>query len=119
MSGLNLKCIIKGLLFTIIMIVLFLILITVISYFTDVNDNMVNILIFSGIGLGVFAGAFAASKASESHGAVYGIAIGILSFMLFLLFSITANGRLCFNSHIASVLAVCVCSGFLGGILGK
>lgn len=119
MSGLNLKCIIKGLLFTVIMVLLFLIIITVISYFTDVNDNTVNILIFFGIGFGVYAGAFAASKASESYGTVYGIVVGALSFMLVLLFSIAANGRLCVNSHIASVLAVCVCSGFLGGILGK
>jgi len=119
LSNINFKGIIKGLLFTVIMTFIFLLLVTVISYFTDVSAKAVDILIFLGLGLGVLSGSFAVSKASENRGAVYGIVIGILSFLLFLVFSVSVNGRFCFNSHVVSIMAVCLCSGFLGGILGK
>lgn len=119
MSEINFKGIIKGLLFTVLMVFLCLLLVTAVSYFTDVSAKAVDILIFLSLGAGVFLGAFFVAKAALSRGAVYGMVIGFLSFILFLFFSFSVNGRILFNSHVFSVMAVTICSGFLGGVFGK
>ena len=111
--------IIKGIVLSGLVAVLTMLLITVVSYFCDVGVKVIDILMVSGLALGVLAGSFLAAKASEDKVGLYGLAVGISMLIIFLLLSYFVNGRLVFNAHSVSVICVCLISSFLGGVLGR
>ena len=104
MKEINMKGIFKGIIFSCIVTFIAMLLITALTYFTDIGMKAVDIIIFIGLGLGVFSGSFLVSKSADKRCAVHGLLV---------------NGKILFNSHFISVILLCLVSGFLGGISGK
>lgn len=119
MSKINFKGISKGIVFAGLVTFLAMLLITAVSYFTDISMKAVDIIIFAGLGIGVFMGAYPVSKNADEKSAVHGLLVGLGIVLLFLVCSFFVNGGIVFNSHLLSIVLVSLLSGFLGGILGR
>lgn len=119
MSNINFKGISKGIIFACLMTFLAMLLITSVSYFTDISMKIVDIIIFAGLGIGVFTGAYPVSKNAEEKSAVHGLLVGVGIVLIFMVCSFCINGRILFNSHLLSIVLLSIISGFLGGVLGR
>lgn len=113
------KGIFKGIIFSCIVTFIAMLLITALTYFTDIGMKSVDIIIFIGLGLGVFSGSFLVSKSADKRCAVHGLLVGVGLALVFIICSLLVNGKILFNSHFISVILLCLVSGFLGGISGK
>ena len=119
MGKINFKGISKGIIFACLVTFLAMLLITCISYFTDISMKIVDIIIFVGLGIGVFMGAYPVSKNAEERKAFHGLFVGLGIVLIFLVCSFFVNGRILFNSHLLSIVLVSIISGFLGGLLSN
>lgn len=119
MAGINFKGVLKGIIFSVLVTFLTMVIITVITYFSNISTKAVDIIIFIGFGIGVFSGAFPVSKSAEEKSAIHGILVGVGVTVLFLICSFFVNRKIVFNSHLTSIVLVSLLSGFLGGFLGR
>ncbi len=119
MKEINLKGVFKGIIFSCIVTFVAMLLITVLTYFTDIGMKAVDIIIFIGLGISVFSGSFFVSKSADKRCALHGLLVGVGVALIFAVCSFFVNGKILFNSHFVSMILLCLISSFTGGILGK
>lgn len=114
----NFSGVLKGIAFSILLTIIFLLILTAVCYFSDISDKMLSILIFAASVISVFGGAFAVARNSDFSGILHGLLLGLGYFIILLASSIIINKGFFPNMHLLSLLISCVCSGMLGGIFG-
>ncbi len=111
--------ILKGVIFCAVICMIAVLILAAVSSFASPAQNIRNIIIFACLGIGVFLSAIAIAKSSDTLGAVHALLVGVFTFLLIFIISAIVNARVVFNTHIFTLLAVCILCGLLGGILGN
>lgn len=114
----NVKGILKSLVFSIAATILCLFILSVVCYFSNLSDKMTSILVFALTVICVFLGGLFASKTAPKSGFLHGGLVGFGYFLLLFLCSILANKGFAVSAHTLSMGIGCVGAGILGGILG-
>ena len=114
----KINLIFKGCLFSLISTLILVFLVSLLYYFSNVSDNIINIILFSITVISVFLGGLITAKKAESKGLVYGLCSSVAYFIIFFAFSIIINKQANFTPHFLSMLFAGLASGMLGGIVG-
>lgn len=111
--------ILKGVIFCAVICMIAVLILAAVSSFAEPAQNIRNIIIFACLGIGVFLSAIAIAKSSDSLGAVHSLLVGIFTFLVLFIISAVVNAGFVFNTHIFTLLAICILCALLGGILGN
>lgn len=117
-NKLNLKGILKGIVFSLITTVVLVFVIALISYFTDIGDNIISILLFASSVISVFLGGVFVAKNSSRNGILHGGLIGLGYFVIILIASFVIKKQFDISPHLITMLLADICGAMLGGILG-
>ena len=97
---------------------LLVIITALIYYFADINEHLLNIILFAIIVISVFSGGWISAKKSGQHGLINGLFCAVVYFIIILAISFIINKQISFTPHLTSMLLAGLASGMLGGILG-
>ncbi len=114
----NFRGIFKGIVFSLIATAIFVVIIALVSYFTDIQDKVISVLLFLVSVLSVLVGAIFVTKSTNENGLLHGAIIGVGYFAVILIASIVVKREFDFNSNLLTMLIADACGGMLGGILG-
>ena len=117
-AGINFRGIIKGIVFSIIATIILVVIIALISYFADISDGIISILLFAASVLSVLTGSILMTRTTGEKGLAHGALIGVGYFIIILIASIVVKREFDFNGNIITMLIANTAGGMLGGILG-
>ncbi len=117
-ATINFRGILKGIIFSIITTIILVIIIALVSYFADISDSIISILLFIASVLSVFTGAILVARTTAENGLAHGALIGVGYFILVLIASIVVKREFDLNGNLITMLIANVAGGMLGGILG-
>lgn len=116
--GINFKGVIKGIIFSVITTIILVIFIALISFFIDISDRIISILLFIASVLSVLTGAVLMGRITHENGLAHGALIGVGYFIIILIASIIVKREFDFNGNLITLLIGNTAGGMLGGILG-
>lgn len=90
----------------------------VIMTYTNVNDTMMPILVYTSVGIGVFAGSTMLGKKVKQKGYIYGALFGFIYFSIIYLFTVVSFKGFFVNATVGIYLLTSLVSSAIGGILG-
>ena len=114
----NVKGILKGILFSAIATVICMVILTLICYFGDISDKLLGILVFAAAVLCVFLGALLVAGNAQKSGLAHGALLGIGYFLIIFIISLILQRKVVYSTHLVTMLVGTVAGGMLGGILG-
>lgn len=116
---LSLKGILRGLIVSVLMTVFFLLLISVILYFSNISEKYLNVAVYVLTALSVVTGSVICAKISESKILLNCLCCSALFLLALIALSLIKNANIYFNMHFLIMsVSVFVC-GILGAIIGK
>lgn len=98
--------------------VLFMGILAVIVYFSNLQERTVSAMVFGGTAVSVFLGAYFLARSVESKGLLNGFILAICYFVVILAISVAVNGGVSFSTSNVLRLLACLAAGSLGGVLG-
>lgn len=101
-----------------ISITLFLIIISLVFAYTNINDTYIDSAIFLAMSLSAFISSFILCKKIKKKGLVHGVGINIISVLIIFIISCILNGGLSITNTLGVYIAICSLTGVVGGILG-
>ncbi len=116
---LSLKGILRGLVVSVLMTVFFILLISVVLYFTNISEKYLNVAVYALTALSVVTGSVICAKISESKILLNCLCCSALFLLALIAVSLIKNANIYFNTHFLIMsVSVFVC-GILGAIIGK
>lgn len=101
-----------------ISITVFLIIISLVFAYTNINDTYIDSAIFLAMSLSAFISSFFLCKKIKKKGLVHGVTINIISVLIIFIISCILNGSVTFTNTLGIYVAICSLTGIVGGILG-
>ena len=86
--------------------------------YTNINDTMMPILVYTSVGVGVFAGSAMLGKKVKEKGYMYGALFGFIFFSIIYIFTVVSFKGFFANATAGIYLLTSLVSGAVGGILG-
>lgn len=86
--------------------------------YTNINDTMMPILVYTSVGVGVFAGSTMLGKRVKEKGYLYGALFGFIFFSIIYIFTVVSFKGFFANATAGIYLLTSLVSGAIGGILG-
>lgn len=117
-SKINFRGIIKGVMFSIVTTVILVIFIALISYFANMNEKLISVLLFSSSVLSTLLGAFFVTKNISENGLIHGMFVGFGYYLIILAASVVVRKAFVFNVNMLTMFIADLAGGMLGGILG-
>lgn len=108
-----------GFLFSALLSAVFLLILALIMYFSDIDGRYVSIIGSVLILLAIFAGAFYAGSKAKSHRTAFGGGIGLLCFTVLYLFAIEASDGKVFSAKTAVICIICILVGIIASLVPK
>lgn len=117
-NSINFKGVLKGIIFSFIITLILVFAIAIISYFTDISDKIISVLLFISSVLSALIGAFFLTRTTAKNGLIHGVLVGMGYFIIILISSIVMNKKININFNLLTMLIADLAGGMLGGILG-
>jgi len=86
--------------------------------YTNINDTMMPILVYTSVGVGVFAGSAMLGRKVKEKGYLYGALFGCIFFSIIYIFTVVSFKGFFANATAGIYLLTSLVSGAIGGILG-
>ncbi len=112
------KKIIKGTVIALLASFIFMVILAVVVYFSNVQEKTLGAMVFGAMAISVFLGAYFLARSIESGGLLNGLTLGICYFAVILALSLAVNGNVSLSASNFLRLLSCLASGALGGVLG-
>ncbi len=117
--NINLRAVLKGAVFAVLITFLIALVLALLSYFTEVGEQIITVGIYASVVIGVLLGTIAVSRAAEHKALLHALLVCVLYFAVIAVLSFTVNGSLNVNNHFMIAAGMALASGFLGCIIGK
>lgn len=114
----NLKKIFIGTAISFAISLVFMCILAIVVYFSNIQDRTVSSVIFILSALSVFIGAFLLARSVPNRGLLNGIALGGVYFIVLVILSVLVNGNVSMSSGNFLRLLSELSAGALGGVLG-
>ncbi len=114
----NLKGIVKGVLISLVITMVFVIITALICYFADVPDGIISIILYIISAVSVFASSLFLAKSISNNGLLHGLILGAGYFIVIFIFSAAFKQQVGINMKFFISMSAALASGMLGGILG-
>ncbi len=115
----NVRLIFKGALFSIAVTFAVILVLSLITYFCDIDGKIITVGIYAGVVVGVTLGALAAAKNCERGALPHAMLVSVIYLAVLIGVSAAVCRAMQFNGHFATMTAGILASGFLGAVLGK
>ncbi len=115
----NIKGVIKGSIFSILVTMLIIFVLSLLSYFTGISESVINACVYAAVVVGVLLGAVAVSRAAAGKAFVHVMLVCLIYIAVLVGISALINKGIAFNSHFFAVVGGAFASSFLGLIIGK
>ena len=113
---------IKNYLFSIlsfaISIILFLIIVSLVFAYTNIDDMYIDSAIFLSMAISAFISSFFLYKKIKKQGIVHGVFVNILCILILFIISCILNGQFSITNTLGIYIGICALTGIVGGILG-
>ena len=113
----SLKGIVKGLLIGVLLTTLFLFLLSVVSYFSQIPQEYLNIAMYLCTAVSVFTGAIICTRISGAKLLLNGLAYAIFYILLLIAVSVIKNGTIAVNMRFFALCAGVILSSLVGVIV--
>lgn len=117
-SKINIRSVVKGIVFSVISTLLLVLLTALISYFTDISERAVSVILFAVSVVSVFTGAVLVCRSTGENGLFHGGLIGLGYFVFLLVSSVIIKREFDLNINLITMLFSNIAGGMLGGVLG-
>lgn len=117
-SKINIRSVFKGIVFSVILTFLLVLLTALISYFTDISERVVSVILFAVSVVSVFTGAVLVCRSTGENGLLHGGLIGLGYFVFLLVSSVIIKREFDLNVNLVMMLISNIAGGMLGGVLG-
>ena len=99
--------------------VLFVFIISLLSYFTGAAETTLTIMVYVSVVLSVFLGALICVKNAEGKALLHALILSVIYYAVLVGVTLLINGMITTNSHFFTMTAGIFASGILGAVLGK
>lgn len=113
------KGILKGTAFSLIVTFVFILLLSLITYFTDIDSKITSIGVYASVVISVTLGALISAKKCEKSVLPHAMAVSVIYLAVLICVSAALNHTLMLNGHFITMTAGIFAAGFLGAVLGK
>ena len=115
----SLRGIVKGLLGAVILTFVFLLIISVVLYFSNLPETYLNIAVYIAVALSVIFGAILCAKISSSKVMINCLCMALLYLAVVALCTLLKNGHIMFNARFWIMCGGVVTCSALGAIVGR
>ncbi|MGN0163916.1 MAG: TIGR04086 family membrane protein [Candidatus Ornithomonoglobus sp.] len=115
----NIKGIIRGLFFALVITAVFLVAGAALTYFNIIDERTASIAAFAGAAAGVFIGALGATKTAENKILLNALFVSLLFCLLIFFGALGINGGFELHTRTLTLLGAVLAAGFLGAVFGK
>lgn len=112
------KAIFAGAMFSIMITLLLVLIIAVIYYFTDINETVLNVLLFMVSAVSVFAGGLFSAKRSGDKGLLHGLLVSGVYLIILFAAAFAVNKQISSIYRFITMAIATGAAGMLGGIFG-
>ncbi len=112
------KGIIKGSVFTILLMVIFISVCSVVNILTDIPSPILKGILWVLLGLCTFLGSMFVSRSAENSGVLKGLASGIISILAVLVIISVVTGGIPSGTGFYIFLLICFICALLGSLTG-
>lgn len=99
-------------------IVLFLIIVSLVFAYTNIDDMYIDSAIFLSMALSAFISSFFLCKKIKKKGIIHGIGVNILCVLIIFIISCVLNQKFSITNTLGVYIGICSLTGIVGGILG-
>ncbi len=115
----SLRGILKGLLASIIISVFVILVVSVIMYFTDISQSILNIAVYVGVAVALITGSLICARVSGSKILINCLCQCALYLLLLIICSLIKDGNILFNIHFAAMCGGAFICSILGALAGR
>lgn len=115
---LNIKGIVKGVAFSLIITFILILVIAAICYFFTISDKLLSVLVMAAVGISVFVSSLLVAENTKNSGLLHGLLIAAIYMLVIFVSKITVSR--CFSADITFLTSLisALAFGALGGIVG-
>lgn len=113
------KGILKGTVFAFAVTFAVILILSLITYFTNADSKIITIGIYAGVVAGVTLGSLISAKKCDKMVLLHAMAVSAVYLAVLILISVVLNRSFQLNGHFLTMTAGILGSGFLGAVLGK
>lgn len=117
--GIRIVSVLKGTLFAIMVTFLIIFILSLLSYFTDISENILATGVYASVIIGVLLGSSVVSRAAAQKVFFHTLLVCILYLAVLAGISLIVNKEVSLGMHTATIAAGVFGAGFLGCIAGK
>lgn len=114
----NLKRIIKGSVFSILLTIVLLFIFSILLTYTNINENITPIVLITITALSILIGSIMSSLHISKNGIVNGALVGIIYIAFIYLLSSIIIGNFSLNTYSLIMIIASILAGAIGGIIG-
>ena len=115
----NIKGILRGVIFSYIIAAFILFLSAVFTYFNMIDEKIASIVVFGGAVIGVFIGALGAAKTAESKILVNAMIVSLFFIILIIAAASTVNGSVELHVRTWALIGSVAAAGFAAALFAK
>ena len=117
--GISITGVSKCALLSVFLTVLFVFVISLLSYCTDMSDTTLTIAVYASVAAAVFAGSLICVKLTDAKALLHALLLTAVYYALLVGATFAINGSLALNCHFFTMTAGIFASGILGAVIGK
>lgn len=114
----NLKRIIKGSVFSILLTIVLLFIFSILLTYTNINENITPIVLIAITALSILIGSIISSLHISKNGIINGALVGIIYIAFIYLLSSIIIGNFSLNTYSLIMIIASILAGAIGGIIG-
>ena len=114
----NVKRIIKGSIFAIVLSIILLLIFAIVLTYTNLEENTIKPIIIVITGISILIGSSISTLTIKKNGMVNGGIVGLTYMLIMLIISGVTSKGLTFNIYSIAMILVSILMGIIGGILG-
>lgn len=115
----NLKGVIKGTVFSILVTFVIIFILSLLSYFTHISETVITTCVYASVIVGVLMGTIAVSKAASGKVFIHAMIVCVLYLVVLVGISAIINKGISFNLHLLAITGGVFAAGFLGSVIGS
>lgn len=115
----NIKAVLKGAGVSLIITILAIFILSVLAYFTDINDTAVTVSAYVAVIIGIMTGSFIMARVAPTKKLLYVILVCAVFTLVLLILSMLLNGRVLLKAHTAGLIGGIFAASLLGAVIGN
>ena len=115
----SVKAIIKGTIVALVLTLIFILLMSVVLYFSELDERIIEIGVYVGTAAGVITGAVGTAKGAGRKVLIHCLLMGLLYLAVMTGITLLVKGGVTLNYHFFTVIAGVMACSIFGAVIGR